>query len=123
MRDTRKSLCQNTDGRGKVTSGLSERRTSTDEVGTEEPEYEISFLLLFSRIVSTYDALLFQRGRPSVRRPVFVTETWRVIIALVDFAGRDQQPTTARDIYRRRRSTLSLYTMAVRSQCDIFLTV
>ena len=35
----------------------------------------------------------------------------------VDFAGRDQQPPTARDIYRRRRSTVSLYTMAVRLEC------
>ena len=62
--------------------------------------------------------------RPSVRRPVFVTETWRVIIPLVDFAGRDQHPPTARDIYRRRRSTVSLYTQwqCVRSVI-CFLTV
>ena len=56
-------------------------------------------MLLFSRIVSTYDALLFYCRRPpyaAVRRPVFVTKTWRVIIALVDFAGRDQEPLTAR---------------------------
>ena len=76
-----------------------------------------------SHIVSTYDALLLYRGRPSVRRPVFVTETWRVISALVDFAGRDQQQQTERYIYRRRRCTISLYTMAVRSQCDFFLAV
>ena len=80
------------------------------------PDYHCWCMAVFSRMMRCCFIA-------AVRRPVFVTDAWLVIIALVDFAGRDQQPPTAPDIYRRRRNTVSLHTTAVRSQCDFFLTV